>query len=83
MAISLHSFNDSCSFWGEHELYIFQTFPKSVSELEVYLVHKMWPHTIDIQVMEIMKHDHKIHIMNHKFVLSEIWDKYKITENAK
>lgn len=30
-----------------------------------------------------MKHDHKIHVMNHKFVLTEICNKYKMTENAK
>jgi hypothetical protein len=43
----------------------------------------MWPHTTDIQVMEIMKHDHKIHDVNHKSVFTEIWDKYKMTENVK
>lgn len=39
------------------------------------------PCIMSVQVMEfwlveIMKHDHKIHSTNHKVNLSEIWNKY-------
>jgi hypothetical protein len=52
--------------------------PFNSAKVAIHSVHLQYKisELQDFTLTEIIKHDHKIHHMDLKFVLMEVWDKY-------